>query len=335
MKIAISGYYGFNNVGDEAILQALIEGFPKDNLYILDSNNRFNFRLISGADAFLSGGGGLLQDKTSAKSFLYYAGLIWYAKLLKKKIYIFAQSIGPASNPINANLLKRTLNVADLITVRDEASFRFLESLKLKKPKIMLTADPTFILTPDIKHLNLKKNFKGPNIGLCFRPYKGMPDDFASTCANLCNMLYGRLQANIYLIPFQRPRDEAFCRQIMQKIKCPAIIWEGIQKPNDILGLISKMDLIVGARLHSLIFAVSMLTSCIGISYDPKVESFMSDAGMPCFAPNDPDLGVKIADAVEQMLENAPGIKHSLELIRQRFYANAMLNFDLSSIIRE
>ena len=41
------------------------------------------------------------------------------------------------------------------------------------------------------------------------------------------------------------------------------------------------MDVLVGVRLHSLIYAAVMGTPMIGISYDPKVESFLSSIRRP------------------------------------------------------
>lgn len=43
----------------------------------------------------LSGGGGLLQDRTSARNLTYYLGVIRLAKLLRRRVVVFNQSIGP------------------------------------------------------------------------------------------------------------------------------------------------------------------------------------------------------------------------------------------------
>ncbi len=48
----------------------------------------------------------------------------------------------------------------------------------------------------------------------------------------------------------------------------------------ELYGLIGKISLLLGARLHSLIFAVSSSVKISAISYDPKVEYFMKSLGM-------------------------------------------------------
>jgi polysaccharide pyruvyl transferase WcaK-like protein len=46
------------------------------------------------------------------------------------------------------------------------------------------------------------------------------------------------------------------------------------------LSIIGNMDLLVGVRLHSIIHAAIMDVPIIGISYDPKVNSFMHSINM-------------------------------------------------------
>lgn len=41
------------------------------------------------------------------------------------------------------------------------------------------------------------------------------------------------------------------------------------------MSLIGNLDLLIGIRLHALIFAALMHVPFIGISYDPKINSFL------------------------------------------------------------
>ena len=140
-KIIISGYYGFNNTGDEAILKSMIGAFkekiPQIKITVLSHNplqtsqtyqvkaiNRLNLidimRCLRDTNLFISGGGGLLQDSTGKGwSIFYYLGLILAAKIAKVPVMIYAQGIGPVNRQINKKLIKWILNKVDLITVRD------------------------------------------------------------------------------------------------------------------------------------------------------------------------------------------------------------------------
>ena len=92
-NILISGYYGFNNIGDESILRTVIdnlrEKLPQVDITVLSQSPaqtaekygvkaaaRMNpwaiLRSVRRCDMLLSGGGSLLQDATSGRSILYY-----------------------------------------------------------------------------------------------------------------------------------------------------------------------------------------------------------------------------------------------------------------------
>ena len=118
-KIVISGYYGFANAGDEAMLTAIIKALRSTEktveLTVISGNppataarhkvnslHRFSFCKIFAAlmdcDLLLSGGGSLLQDVTSKRSLLYYLFILALGLLLKKKVMLFGQGIGPIHN---------------------------------------------------------------------------------------------------------------------------------------------------------------------------------------------------------------------------------------------
>ena len=115
-RFVLSGYYGFGNLGDEALLQVIVErlrarwpGCAVDVLsaapertartYGVDATPRMDLARVNAAigraDVVLSGGGGLLQNVTSLRSLLYYAGVIRSAIRAGKPTMVFAQSIGP------------------------------------------------------------------------------------------------------------------------------------------------------------------------------------------------------------------------------------------------
>ena len=112
IHILISGYYGFNNIGDESILRAVVDNLRTklDNIditvlsknpnstaqkYGVDSVNRKSVKDIIKAvrkcDLLISGGGSLLQDVTSKKSILYYLMIIWVGLFFRKKVFIYSQ----------------------------------------------------------------------------------------------------------------------------------------------------------------------------------------------------------------------------------------------------
>ena len=105
-KILISGYYGFNNIGDESVLRTVIDSLrnsmediditilshnPKDTSekYAVHAQPRMSLlkiiKAVKNCDMLISGGGSLLQDVTSRISILYYLFIIRLALLFGKK----------------------------------------------------------------------------------------------------------------------------------------------------------------------------------------------------------------------------------------------------------
>ena len=54
-----------------------------------------------------------------------------------------------------------------------------------------------------------------------------------------------------------------------------------ICQPGEMLAIIANLDLLIGMRLHSLIFAAQNAVPMLGLSYDPKVAAFMKSIDQP------------------------------------------------------
>ena len=167
-SIIISGYYGFDNCGDEAILMAMIQKLSKfippkriivlsqtpqktEIEYKVNAIYRLNIYSIiaqlKNTGVFISGGGGLLQDVSGrGLSIIYYLGLIVLALLFKVPVVVYGQGIGPVKKPINRKLIKIVLARVKLIIVRDEQSGILLQELGIKKDSVQVYSDPSFLL---------------------------------------------------------------------------------------------------------------------------------------------------------------------------------------------
>ncbi|MFC6592106.1 polysaccharide pyruvyl transferase family protein [Deinococcus lacus] len=162
MRVLVSGYYGFANGGDEAIALSITRELrrrghtpvllsadpPKTaRLYGCEAAPRLQpvalARELQRCDLLLSGGGGLLQDKTSARNLTYYLGLIRLARLLGRRAAVFNQSIGPLSES-GGQRVERAIAGLPLI-VRDESSRQTLAALGLAA---QVGGDPALLLTP-------------------------------------------------------------------------------------------------------------------------------------------------------------------------------------------
>jgi polysaccharide pyruvyl transferase WcaK-like protein len=68
---------------------------------------------------------------------------------------------------------------------------------------------------------------------------------------------------------------ESIYKNLDKDIKDKVVIIDEYLYVEDYLSLIGNMDIMVAMRLHGLIFSVLMGVYPVGISYDPKIQSFL------------------------------------------------------------
>ncbi len=198
--VALSGWYGLGNAGDDAILYQWIKEICNEyiNLTILSENpdglqtlhneNKnievqyhhkiFSFSglrsLIHGSlfqyikrlskfDLFVLGGGGILRDNTTFKNLLRILDEIWLAKIFGAKAAVYAVGAGPFVSRLGKFLIKKTIDKCDLVTVRDLESKNQLIRIGCPSSKISVVADPALLLKPQKipkERLKLEELFK-------------------------------------------------------------------------------------------------------------------------------------------------------------------------------
>lgn len=324
-KILISGYYGFDNFGDETILRVLTQKLKKFNVEVrvLSKNPRktaslymvnttFFFCLcqvlyrISKCDILISGGGSLLQDATSLKSLLYYLWVINTALFFRKKVIIFAQGIGPISNKFGALLTKKTLQKCTLVTVRDRKSRLILRKWGIN---VNLVCDPLF-------DLKLERALPENKVGVQLRSFKTMNEPLLNKLAQQINKEFSNKEIEIY--SFQDSLDLEICRHFEGILKSinPEIKTTLIynQSSPEILEHLSKLDYMIAMRFHAVLIALKYGIRTLAICYDIKVEKLAEDAQIPAismYADEDYDsLFEQLKNLDEHSLAEASNTKH-------------------------
>lgn len=356
-KIVISGYYGFANAGDEAMLTAIIKSLrstePSVGLTVISGNpeitaaqhkvasiHRFNpleiFTAVKDCDLLLSGGGSLLQDVTSKRSLLYYLSVLALGRALGKKVMLFAQGIGP----INSSLLRRltcyVCSKVDLITVRDKDSLYELKRIGVPEEKVLLTADAVMTLPQENKEAGAKllQDFSVPMdkmlVGISVRKWQE-DDRYLLELAKAADMLVAKYGAHIVLLPLQYPVDVAACsrlRELMAR-KNDSTVLEADCNTEEFLSLTGNFDILLGMRLHALIFAAVMDIPFAAVSYDPKVDGFIKDIDGVCAGRVDRLEAGQIVAAAEKAMARQNKGKELLKELRKKSMLNAEQAFSL------
>lgn len=300
-NVAVSGYYGFDNFGDEAILTCIVDHLRSrgSNVAVISNNPKktasmmqvfsvknFNllavFALLANSDVLISGGGSLLQDVTSFKSLLYYSLVIKMAQLLGKKVIIFAQGIGPLQKERSEKIVRGLLEKADLITVRDEKS---LERVKNWGLKATLVNDPVF-------SLDLPKHETDSGIvGVQLRDCKTMNDILLNRLADKIVSEFPDKKIELYA--FQKSVDLKICKifEKMLKLRNPEIQTEILHSLSqiDFIIKISKLDYMIAMRFHAVLVALKAGVRTLAINYDTKVMKLAYEALVPILTMNGDD----------------------------------------------
>jgi len=291
-KVVISGYYGFDNFGDEAILGVLVKKLkelnadirvlsksPSKTASLYDVKSTLFFCMlqvifrISRCDVLVSGGGSLLQDVTSLKSLIYYLFVINIALFFNKKVVIFAQGIGPINNKFGAFLTKNTLKKCSVVTVRDEKSLFLIRGWGVKAE---LVCDPLFDLT-------MEQSFPSNKVGVQLRGFKTLTEKLLIKLAEQVNKDFSDKIIEIY--SFQDSLDLAVCKhfEVLLKALNPQITTKLIfnQTSGEVLDKISKLDYMIAMRFHANLIALKYGIKTFAICYDEKVEKLAVEANIP------------------------------------------------------
>lgn len=267
MKVLLSGYYGYGNLGDELMrmgMEDFLKRYKIDYTIALpkrvskDSVSRFNLLEIIGAifdaDALIYGGGGLLQDVTSTRSFLYYVTTIYISLLMGKPVILFGNSFGPVKKPLNRFLLRKVIKNGKVYPFpRDLVSYRYAKRLNKHTE---LSCDPSVRYLATIQPLP-EKTFEAvlvprkiENIG----KYDCLKRHFEKVL--VCPVQYS---------------DVETAKKIAQRLDA-----EVIDNPNDIqnvLSIILSSKFVISERFHPTLIAAYFGIPFISLE-NSKAERF-------------------------------------------------------------
>jgi polysaccharide pyruvyl transferase CsaB len=353
-RFLISGYYGFKNLGDEALLQVTVErlrarwpGCAIDVLsadppatarsFGVDATPRMDWgrvrAAIRNADLVLSGGGGLLQNVTSLRSLLYYSGVIRSAVAAGKPTVVFAQSVGPLDFWGRA-VVRTFCKGLTAATVRDERSRALLSSLLPGLP-VERTADPVFLFEPSGDPLDLAaEGLAGddaPLVVVSVRKWRGA-ETTAQMLAAAVDRLAGEHGARVAFLSLGGPPDAEVATTIIRRCASTPVLL-----PDYPLGqaaqVIGRAALVIGIRLHALIIAARLGVPFLALPYDPKVTALLEDLRYPAeplFVPGEPALPAsEIAARVDAAWQRRDELSAHLRGVVPEIERLAERNFDV------
>jgi polysaccharide pyruvyl transferase CsaB len=309
MKVVIAGNYGAGNIGDEMILQGLLnllkKSDPSAEITVLSGNPSQTTKkhkvaasplfpsgirsflkslfskisktkkLVKECDYFILGGGGLFGSLT-LKANIIWGIQAFMAYRMNKPVLMYGQSIGELKGWFRKWIVKKVFNSASLIVVRDTASKSRLKVLSIKQ-KIHVIPDLAFNIP-----FKRKKSKRKPQLILALRQNPQINPKFIKIISEFLNWVINKHNWKIKIINFQNPPSPDADKIIHQKIiknKKNISTFE-YKNSKQLLNEFSKSSLVLGMRLHSIISAIITKTPFIAIAYAPKVEALLKDEKM-------------------------------------------------------
>ncbi len=286
VKVCISGYYGFKNFGDEAILSVLVNHLNEHDITVFSVNPEFTsveygvksvksfdlkkvIQTIRNADIVVSGGGSLLQDVTSLKSLVYYSLIIALGLFFNKKVIIFAQGIGPINNSFAQIIVKNLLRLCSLVTVRDENSFNLLKNWGVDAK---LVCDPIY-------SLDVACQEKSNTVGIQLRDFKTMNYNLLQKLAMLIVTKFTDKKVEIFSL--QETQDLELCKKFEAILHSLNTEIQTEIVTDNIIERISKLEYLLAMRFHAILVALKCGVKTCAINYDIKVEKLAQDANLP------------------------------------------------------
>ena len=311
-KVGITGSYGGLNLGDEAILQSIIEQLRRDvpgvEITVFSRNaddtkrrhkveRSVPVRKLSRAevvpeverlDLLIFGGGGIIYDAEAR----IYLREVQVAKEHGVPVMLFAVGAGPLGEPTVQQAVREALEDVAAITVRERSAQQTLEAAGVHR-EITVTADPALLLKPESLPRNVLKieglDGKRRLVGMSVRePGVAAPDldpnIYHALLANAADFMVDRFDADVVFVPMEHSvLDIQHSHSVIAKMLRPqrARVLNGEYSAGQILSLMGRFHFAVGMRLHFLVFAALRNVPFVALPYAGKVAGFLEDLKLP------------------------------------------------------
>lgn len=326
-------------------------------------------RAVEDADLVILGGGGLLYDHDYDPSLARFltdppdrqwlyetAKLVSAARAAGKPVMIYGMGVGPLMTESGRRVARYLGESVQAFTVRDQASADLLAACGLAGTRVQVAADPAVLVEPGseeaaesfVEAAGLSARPR-PWIGLNLRPWyqfmgvetePGSKERFLAAAAGLVTELRTRLGGTLVLLPFQRLYDndaEVLGRVLEATGQSEgAVLVEPPTRPEELVAVLGRLDLMVGMRMHSCLLALNAGVPFVSLAYSPKAQEFARLAGMAEYAQSLDTLDpFAAAAACEKLLSEREAAQARIVQARGRLREAAEVSADLAVCLLE
>ena len=297
-RVLLCGYYGEHNLGDDALLQVLLQQLGPNTRPLITAHDPAAVKdqapmatcvdrrslprvlwAINSVDTVVFGGGSLLQDSTSFKSLVYYLALIVVSRLRRRRVLLWGQGLGPLRRPLSRWLVHALLPWCTAASWRDQHSFDLAKRWAPSLPMAM-APDPVW-------QMPISAWTGGESIVVSWRPTPLLTRARWINLVRALDQLSSELEAPVVWLAFHHHQDA----DLLHWLDRDGILPSALRRrstfvvPQSLAAVdaaVQSARLVVPMRLHALILARLVGCPMAALSYDPKVAAAAAMSGVPC-----------------------------------------------------
>ncbi|MEJ5364722.1 MAG: polysaccharide pyruvyl transferase family protein [Desulfosoma sp.] len=252
-------------------------------------------------------------------------------------VFLYNVSLGPITCELGRACTKRVLESSEMVIVRDTESIDMLKTWRLWHPRIVLGADCALnvpLVDPSrLERIKAKEGiFRDSRRYMSFNVssyldvfVKGRrqgidKDSFTAIIAETMERILTEMGLDIIFVITQ-PMDLPIAERVLAKMQCPdrvTLLSNKTYSHNELAAILSRVEMHVGMRTHSLILATASCTPTVGIIATPKNRGYM-----------------KSIEQAERMIEFGKGFTAAnlFDLIRKTWEERSQVRTRLQPII--
>lgn len=246
----------------------------------------YTFAVLKRFDVLLVAGTGVFDDYRDSPFGWPSRLLRWSlaARLCGVRLIFLSVGAGPIRNPISRLLMKASARLAEARSYRDAQSRAFMQSIGLDESKSAVLPDLAFLLPAP----KVERPAGSPvTVGVGVMNYRGWRDSeavfaaYVATQVRLIQWLEARGH-KVRILIGQTPADLKAVRAIEKAIGASLMspAQEQMNSFQDAMAAAAETDLVVASRYHVQIAALKVGRPLISLSYAPKNDSLLCDAGL-------------------------------------------------------
>jgi polysaccharide pyruvyl transferase WcaK-like protein len=247
---------------------------------------------------------------------------LWLLSKLKKKVVLYAQSIGPFAG-YQRKLAKRYLSKATLILARDQRTYDLLHEYGVHT-QIERTADTVISLQPqansNTERAIKKYQITEKTVGIVIRTdlYSGIQKDkyqeYLNGMAQVVKHIIDKGYEPLFISTIAEDTEAA--KQFAKNNNLSIETFDLREYlPSEVKTILSKFALVISPRMHPIILSSTMGTPVIGLGKEFKMVNYLQLIGLgQQYVPMIPLSSKKVATLIDSTLENQEQIRTEIQI---------------------